>query len=223
MVIVVFVSLTVITNAQRYRITPNDTIRITGMMEDLQTLSIEQFNTTSDTLTVRWKKISAIVPEKWEASVCDNSFCNTSLVDSGTMNPIFPSEYGLLLLHITPHVVYGTAEVRYVVWDIATPLIQDTLTYILSVSESSTVSEMTARDDYSVTPNPATEEITLRTSLLMGFQYRLIDNIGKIVFTGTLCNYSTSLETNKIPSGVYSLILFKNERIVETHRIIIQH
>ncbi len=106
-------------------------------MEDLETLSIQQLNISTNNITLMWKKIYESVPPIWEASVCDNAFCNTSLVDNGIMNPIFPNDFGLLLLHITPHVNYGTAVVRYAVWDIANPALKDTLTYILTVNTTS--------------------------------------------------------------------------------------
>ncbi|MDZ4759056.1 MAG: hypothetical protein SGJ10_13085 [Bacteroidota bacterium] len=120
--------------AQSYTIRPNDTFIVNAMMEDLETLTIQQVNSTSNTIYLKWEKISASVPALWEASVCDNQICYTTLVDSGSMNPIIPSEYGFLLLHITAHVNYGTAIIRYAVWDINFPLMKDTLTFIMNVA-----------------------------------------------------------------------------------------
>ena len=124
---------------QNYAIIPNDSIEITGVLEDLQTLSIQQENAISDTIYLGWEKVSAIVPEFWEASVCDNSLCYASLLDSGLMNPVFPGEYGLLLIHCTPHVMGGTAIIRYCVWDLSDPDNKDTLTYTLHVITTETI------------------------------------------------------------------------------------
>ncbi|MEO8087154.1 MAG: multicopper oxidase domain-containing protein [Bacteroidota bacterium] len=119
--------------AQTYTISPDDTIQLTGVFEDLQTLSISQINNSADTLNLMWRKISESVPSNWNATVCDNSICYTTLVDSGSMNPVLPFDYGFILLHITPHVSYGTAKIRYSVWDINNPGSIDTLTFILTV------------------------------------------------------------------------------------------
>ncbi|CAN5618435.1 hypothetical protein BH11BAC1_BH11BAC1_20120 [soil metagenome] len=120
--------------AQTYSISPNDTIQLTGALEDLQTLSISQINTSADTLNLMWRKVSESVPPNWDAYVCDNSICYTTLEDSGSMNPVLPSDYGFVLLHITPHVDYGTALIRYSVWDINNPGSIDTLTFRLTVN-----------------------------------------------------------------------------------------
>jgi hypothetical protein len=132
LVITAFTSI-LFCNAQSYINRPNDTIVVKGMMEDLETLSIQQVNMSTDTLHLLWEKISASVPPLWEASVCDNKICYTTLQTNGSMNPIYPYDSGFLLMHITAHVNPGTSIIRYAVWDANTPLKKDTLTYILNV------------------------------------------------------------------------------------------
>src|SRR5215203_24908 len=127
--------------SQSYLIMPGDSVQFTGVFDHLQTLSIQQVNTSADTIQLAWRKVSESVPSNWEALVCDNVMCYTSLVDSGTMNPVMPGDYGFVLLHITPHNNYGTAVVRYAVWDIDNSSTKDTLTYILSLDSVSSISE----------------------------------------------------------------------------------
>ena len=134
LVITAILAATTFSFAQSYTISPNDTFFVNAMMEDLETLTINQVNSTTDTLYLKWEKISESVPALWEASVCDNQICYTTLVDSGSMNPIYPSDFSFLLLHITAHVNYGTAIIRYAVWDINFPMQRDTLTYIMNVT-----------------------------------------------------------------------------------------
>ena len=43
--------------AQSFSNTPNDTINIVGMMEDLETLSIQQLNISPNTISLKWKNI----------------------------------------------------------------------------------------------------------------------------------------------------------------------
>lgn len=123
---------------------------MTGLLEDTQSLVIEQKNVSSDTIELHWELAFERVPAKWEASVCDNSFCYTSLVAGGAMTPVAPGEAGKLLIRLTPHVTAGTATIRYTVWDSETPDVKDTLTYILTASGISDVGDSglnTARSD----------------------------------------------------------------------------
>jgi hypothetical protein len=208
--------------AQSYSLVPNDTIHMVGMMEDLETLSIQQQNTSTDTIQLKWQKVSESVPPIWEANVCDNAFCNTSLVDSGTMNPVLPSEYGLLLLHITPHKNYGTAVVRYAVWDIANPALKDTLTYILTVNTSSGISDAENKNAFSIFPNPAKEYINIISKLQTGFHYVITDVSGKEIGNGISKTNSISISTSDLPNGVYSVSIFTENKIINTKKILVQ-
>lgn len=142
--------------AQSYILVPSDSIVISGFMEDNQTLLIQQKNVSNDTLYFQWELVSESIPAKWEASVCDNSFCYTSIVASGTMTPVAPGDEGKLLLRFTPHVNQGMAIVRYAVWENANPNHRDTLTYILNAATTSDVdiegnlSDLSAYDSYSM-------------------------------------------------------------------------
>jgi hypothetical protein len=159
-----------ITLSQTFTNAPNDTIQMTGMMEDLETLSIQQINNSSNAIQLKWKKVSQSVPANWEASVCDNAICYTSLVNTGTMNPVNPADYGLLLLHITPHVNYGTAIIRYAVWDTINAAMKDTLTYILTVDATSGISAEKNKKTFNIFPNPSKENINIISNLHTGFQ-----------------------------------------------------
>ena len=216
------VAATDVSFSQSFSNSPNDTINIIGMMEDLQTLSIEQLNISPNTISLKWKKVSENVPLLWDASVCDNQICNTTLVDSGMMNHVNPSDYGLLLLHITAHVNYGTATVRYAVWDIANPAIKDTLTYILTISATSSIAEAENKSAFSIFPNPAIESINIISKLQTGFQFLITDISGKEIERGVSRTNSISVNTQNIPNGVYNVSIFSENEIVNTKKILIQ-
>lgn len=222
-VVAAVIAATAVSFAQSYSIVPNDTIRITGLMEDLQTLSIQQVNISTDTIILKWKKISESVPSKWEASICDNSFCNTSLVDSGTMIPVFPNEYGLLLLHITPLVEFGTAIVRYEVWDNAKPKRKDTLTYILKAVETLGVSEIEKTNSFSISPNPASNTITLTLGGEIGCAFSIVDFSGKTIQLGIFEANTASIIAENFPNGVYFVSIFDKKNRQNTKKIIVQH
>lgn len=208
--------------AQYFSNVPNDTINMVGMMEDLETLSIQQLNTSNKAITLKWQKVSESVPSVWEASVCDNITCNTSLVDSGTMNPVNPADYGLLLLHITPHVNYGKAIVRYAVWDIANPVLKDTLTYILTVTATSGIASSENKNAFSIFPNPAKESINIISKLQTGFQFLITDISGKEIEKGISKTNTISVSTENLPNGVFNISIFTENKIINTKQFLIQ-
>lgn len=205
--------------AQRYSIIPNDSIVLTGMQEDLHTLSIQQQNISADTIQLKWKKISESVPALWDASVCDNAFCNTSLVDSGMMNPVFPGDYGLILLHITPHVNYGTSVVQYAVWDILTPKQKDTLTYILTINNPTGILDAEHPDDFSVFPNPATDKINVASKSNEPFSMCIFNCQGTQVFHALCIRDNLLANIKDISPGIYFMQIQRGDQIL-THRFI---
>ncbi|MBI3259073.1 MAG: T9SS type A sorting domain-containing protein [Ignavibacteriae bacterium] len=200
---------------QTYSLTPSDTVRFTGMMEDMQTLVISQRNTSDDTLQLKWKKISQSVPDKWETSVCDNQICYSTLVEAGTMNPVPPNESGFLLLHFTAHVNSGTATVRYVVWDVNYPASMDTLTFITTVENSLGISEIEKERGFIVSPNPVNNHLTITSDKLIFFVYSIVDIFGKKVDSGA-SNADLLLDTSHLPTGIYFLeIQSMNNRFIQ--------
>lgn len=218
----VVLATTHVSLAQTYSITPNDTFQATGIMEDLETLTISQLNISSDTITLAWKKVSASVPVAWEASVCDNQMCYATLVDSGTMNQVNPSETGFVLLHITPHVNYGTATIRYAVWDKNTPDIKDTLTFIMTVSTTSGLDEKKDQLIFNV-PNPITTQVITLFGCKSELKYVITDLLGREFASGTLFPQSNSITVTSLPNGAYSLSLLDNTGKISTRKFIIQH
>lgn len=202
--VAVVVAATNVSFGQTYTLTPGDTIRFTGMMEDLQTLVISQRNISNDTVQLKWKKISENVPDKWEASVCDNQICYSTLIDTGTMNPVPPDESGFLLLHFTAHVNFGTAIVRYIVWDVNSPTIMDTLTFITIVEDPSGISETELESSFIISPNPVNTHLAITSNTRTFFKYSITDIYGRKVYSGE--SYSdVFLETSHFSTGIYFL------------------
>lgn len=212
--LVAMLAPTSVLHAQTYSNLPNDTIKITGMMEDLETLSIRQLNTSADTIQLQWEKVSESVPLAWDASVCDNAFCYTSLLDGGAMNPIAPLDYGFLLLHITPRVEFGTAVIRYAVWDIANPIRKDTLTYILTVGAATSVDDVRDQPASHLFPNPATNNINLTSMFGSGFQFFITDVSGRVIERGVSTSISHSLNIEHIPNGAYRVAFVSDKNVV---------
>ncbi len=219
--VAVLVAATDFSFAQSYSIIPGDSVEAFGMLDDLQTLSIQQLNISADTIQLQWKKISESVPANWEASVCDNAACNTSLLDSGTMLPVIPGEYGLVLIHITPHQIYGMAIIKYAVWDINTPQLKDTLTYILSVNPTGIAGEFYSNNDFSIYPNPCADLIFIHSKFSSSNQYLISDYSGKEIQSGN--SIADFISTKNIANGFYFISILEKNKILFVKKIIVQH
>jgi hypothetical protein len=123
-----------ITIAQSYYHTPGDTVIANAAFNDVNVFNIMQVHPTADTLYFKWYMQSVVMPASWEASICDNGNCYTSLRDSGMMNPIVPGDNGLMSLHLDPKNEAGTGIIRYTIFDTLTPQQVDTLTWIITAS-----------------------------------------------------------------------------------------
>ena len=119
-------------SAQSYTLSPGDSIIGTTVFDDVTVFNIQQNNITSGTLDISYEKIGASIPTGWSALICDNSTCYPDLHQSGNMAPVPPAGYGLLSLHITPHVNSGTAIIQYAVWETSNPALKDTLTWLIT-------------------------------------------------------------------------------------------
>ena len=221
--VVAFVATINTTIAQNYSITPSDTIQLSGVLEDLQTLSIHQLNISNDTLLLKWKKISVSIPALWDANVCDNFSCNTSLADSGTMNPVIPTDYGLLVVHITPHVNYGTAIIRYAVWDVNFPSQKDTLTYLLTCNATTGINDQKQNTSWNVFPNPSAKELTISSNFQSGFNYSITDAAGKIIYTGFSKSAFIIISISNFVNGIYTVSMIDEMKNICSKRIIVQH
>lgn len=205
---------------QSYSIFPADTISTTGSMEDLETLIIQQINTTSGTLQLKWQKVSENVPVSWDASVCDNFNCYTSLEDSGTMNPVASGDYGFLLMHITAHGNYGTATIQYAVWDTTYPGLKDTLTFIHTVSAPTGINT-SGNIGVNIYPTFVSDFINVNNNQNQLLYYFLISANGLIVKNGSIEN--KIIDCSKLENGVYLLTISDCRNTKRKEKIIIQH
>jgi len=119
---------------QNYFHSPNDTLIANTVLDGQVTMNITQIHPNNDTLHFNWSKLDVVMPFGWEANICDNSNCYTSLVDSGTTLPVLPGDDALMLIHCTPHITEGTAIIRYTISEENTPLQIDTLTWIINAT-----------------------------------------------------------------------------------------
>lgn len=131
--------------AQSYYHTPGDTFTGFAMFQDVNVFNIIQVHPAADTLYFKWHKQSVDMPASWEASICDNGNCYTSLMDSGSMVPIVPGDDGLMSLHLDPKTVAGTGIIRYSLYAANSAAQVDTLTWIITAGSPSGLSDPKAQ------------------------------------------------------------------------------
>lgn len=173
--------------SQNYYHSPNDTLTANTSLDAQVTMNITQIHPNHDTLHFNWNKLEVIMPFGWEANICDNSFCYTSLVDFGTTLPVLPGDDALMLIHCTPHITEGTAIIRYTISEENTPLQVDTLTWIINATALEINSLTSAEPHIWVYKNQLhLEELSDDFSKLI-----IYNSIGQV-------EYQTELNTEKI-------------------------
>ena len=138
------------------------------------------------------------------------------------MNPVAPADYGLLLIHINPHVNFGTATVRYAVWDITNPTLKDTLTYILHVNNTTGINEAENKKTLLLFPDPVADVLNINFSDNNQHSIAIYNALGKKIYSSV----STSIlkfETLNLSNGVYHLSVLENNTIITTKSFIILH
>ena len=199
--------------AQHYAHSPNDSIVANAVFDDVSVYNITQTHSTNDTLFFKWKKLLVDMPATWEATICDVGHCYTSIVDSSSMDSVVVGDYGLISLHINPHFEAGTGTIQVLFWERNTPMLIDTLTWIISAKSNVGIHQFDAIKSISIFPNPTTDFIHLSTIFKDGFDYSIFDINGKIVTKGSAANSNASIHLPPIPKGQYTIAVKHNNQV----------
>lgn len=91
--------------------------------------------------------------------------------------------------------------------------------WIVKLSPSVSVSEVSAFSEFNVYPNPTNSQVTLKVNPnLVGALYIIYDNMGKAVMSGKINNEHTVIELDNLSNGIY---LFKvGENSKQTFKVI---
>jgi hypothetical protein len=88
-----------------------------------------------------------------------------------------------------------------------------------------TFTNLLGLDDFILTkgmmvyPNPASDIISVKINpLLLGQNYKIIDQVGRIVLTDKLQSEITSININELPIGIYFLTIGENK--IQTFKVI---
>ena len=160
------------------------------------------------TLTIG-KSVSSI---SWYAfSRCENLSSITSLPE--TPPSLIHSSFDAVPRNIPLYVPCGTAETYQ-----NTPLWED-FTNIINCIGITSIEDNNIK--ISIYPNPAKDNITIKTNQLNGGYLFLYDIMGKEVLRKTISGDETFLDISNLKSGIYVLkVLSKDNSIVENRKII---
>lgn len=167
--------------SQSYYHSPNDTLIENTILDAQVTLNITQIHPGADTLHFYWNKLSIDMPLEWEANICDNSNCYTSLEDSGVTLPVLPGDDGLMLIHCTPHTVEGTATIRYTIFEENSPAQVDTLTWIINA----TIAGINSNQSEAIFIWTSENQLHFEGQTEQFNKIRLYDSSGKLRFEST--------------------------------------
>ena len=78
------------------------------------------YNTSGDTLTLRWVRAEENIPGWWRSSVCTELYCYSIPDDSATWN-LLPGDSDMLYIHLYPYGYSDTGNVVIKLFDVNNP------------------------------------------------------------------------------------------------------
>ncbi|MBL7773618.1 MAG: T9SS type A sorting domain-containing protein [Chitinophagaceae bacterium] len=211
--VVAFLVTTQITIAQSYYHTPNDSIVANAVFDDVGVYNIIQSHPTNDTLYFKWKKHYINLPATWEASICDVGHCYTTIVDSSSLDAIYPSDNGLISLHLNPHFEAGTGVIQVLFWETSTSTTIDTLTWIITANGSLGFTN-TNTNQIKFYPNPSNNFIRVETNLEDKFILQILNIEGKAIQTNTYNQKNIELDISHFTNGLYQFQLIHGNQVI---------
>ncbi|MBW6482295.1 MAG: T9SS type A sorting domain-containing protein [Vicingaceae bacterium] len=91
--------------------------------------------------------------------------------------------------------------------------------WVVKLSATVGVNEITAFNEFSIYPNPTSSQITLKVNAnLVGTVYTIYDNMGKSVMSGKINNEHTVIELDNLSNGIYLFSIGENNK--QTFKVI---
>jgi hypothetical protein len=209
LVVVFFSTATGNVFAQSYFHSPNDTLVAYTTVNNSVTMNITQVHPGSDTLQFVWEKLSLSFPVDWTATICDNTTCYPSLIDSSTTLPVLPGDDGFMLIHCFPNTNPGTGIIRYLIYEIGSPLQVDTLTWIIHAESTAGLDEPASKPAYTLIGN----DFQLTETGNGYSNLSILDLSGKEVFSAGI-SPASHLAIPTLPSAYYYLVMSGNNKII---------
>ena len=162
-------------------------------------------NPSGDSLQLRWRSLSADMPDGWAADLCDYGLCYVGIPPNGTMNPVFDTVQPYLKLIVQPGAAPGSAWFWFRVFekdnegnyaDVYFSLFTPGTTSIYGPEQVS----------LEVFPNPVSDLLFVENKGTREKRARLLDMTGRPVWEQSVAPGSrNAIETAMLPEGAYFL------------------
>lgn len=172
---------------------------------------IDIINTGNQNLNLSWKHVLAdtLIDSRFE--LCNSGICFLNLPHSGAMPTITPSNSGWIKFHMYSGVATGTNTIKYLVKNGS--IQNDTLTFKIIVSSSTSINEVDNIKKVSLFPNPTSSETSINLVLFNPSKVNitLLDNVGQIVYqsasTLSAGSNKVNIDTRNLASGIYNVLV----------------
>ena len=194
--------------AQSFSWVTNDTIETDLDLNTTVLLKMEQTVAQGDTTTLGIEVVYNDLPSSWDGMVCVWGQCLGIIPPVGTtaeMSPIFGVDNGYVRLTVNPLSGNEFAKLRITVYDLDSPSVADTATWILNPSSVGVLEN--EETSFEVYPNPANETIQVNSEKPFE-RVNIYDLNGKMHFSQmTNSSIQQNLNISELASGVYIIEL----------------
>ncbi len=222
LILLVFFSIVTISDAQIISVQPDTTL-----INPYGTIARHGFawiyNSTSDSLHLRWHRVNTSVHQSWISSVCDNNACYSSTQDSADFI-ISPNDSGFIELTVNGYNEVGNGVIDVQIYRLNDSINVNSLAvFSIHVSETNSITENQNEISCKTFPNPANDFIYIQSSTSYPIrEVKIFDLKGKIV-SDYFSNNSSFLEKiyiESLLSGKYFVEIFIGEHTCYTSSFI---
>jgi hypothetical protein len=89
-----------------------------------------------------------------------------------------------------------------------------------SCSLATSIENFFANNSFSLFPNPATNQLNLRTNFNQFVDFNIYDAHGHLVKTGVAITNNKTIDTNELPNGIYSIVLITDYKMARKSFIV---
>ncbi len=207
--------------AQSMSFSPNVDLYGTAILENYSVYQIDVLNETEDSLQLSWKFVENTTPEEWTITLCDNMNCYGYIPLSGIMNPIL-EDPAFIKLDINPHSTPGEGIVTFEIFETEDQSVIHEIRFHISTTPVS--NENYADIKVEIFPNPASDFVVVEHSQLEKYNISITNANGQPVYLSELPpNEKREILTNDFANGIYYLSFLKDQAIISTKKILINH
>jgi hypothetical protein len=164
---------------------------------------VKFYNTTADTLPMRWVRAQENIPGWWRSSVCTEYYCFSIPDDSATWN-ILPGDSDLVYIHIYPYGNSGIGDVVVRLFDTRQPATFSDIRFVVDVLAS--VPEQNTAV-FNCWPSPAHNVLNVQLTTAQNGLLTVTDVAGRMVHTQAVSAADALLQLNvgMLEAGVYAM------------------